>query len=424
MTNSYFNHDNPLTRHTLGRAEEVNNIFNAVEAGFDLLPDADDFGENQYVQDTGAANAYVVTLDPNPLSYYEGLRLLMKAANANTAASTINVNGIGVKTIKRYNGDDLQVNDITAGMIVYLIYDGTNFRIVSAHGADVALAQAWATSTSVVSGGLKGARGYAQDASTSAGAAASSASSASTSAANALSSYQSFLGTYYGPLSSDPALDPLGNALGAGDLYLNTLTGQLRVYSGSAWSNVTSLHTHAASDITSGTFDNARIAQSSVTQHQAALSIARSQLTVGTGALVYSHVNLSISNATNTMLTFDSEVYDDANVHSTSSNTSRLTVPSGVNRVVISAGISHLGSTSTNSSFRMTLYKNGSMYTPQVHSQTHNAATNSATYRQELVSPPIPVSAGDYFEIEVWQNIGGSMTLALDTVWASMEFVQ
>jgi hypothetical protein len=39
------------------------------------------------------------------------------------------------------------------------------------------------------------------------------------------------------------------------------------------------VHTHAAADITSGTFADARIAQSNVTQHQAALSIAFTQLT-------------------------------------------------------------------------------------------------------------------------------------------------
>jgi hypothetical protein len=39
------------------------------------------------------------------------------------------------------------------------------------------------------------------------------------------------------------------------------------------------IHTHAAGDMVSGTFDNARVAQSNVTQHQAALSIAWSQLT-------------------------------------------------------------------------------------------------------------------------------------------------
>ncbi len=43
-------------------------------------------------------------------------------------------------------------------------------------------------------------------------------------------------------------------------------------------------HTHAAGDVTSGTFANARIAQSNVTQHQAALSVSTSQVT-GLGAL-------------------------------------------------------------------------------------------------------------------------------------------
>lgn len=49
-------------------------------------------------------------------------------------------------------------------------------------------AKSWATSTSTVAGGLKGARGYASDASTSAGAASTSAGAASTSATNALNS--------------------------------------------------------------------------------------------------------------------------------------------------------------------------------------------------------------------------------------------
>ena len=37
-------------------------------------------------------------------------------------------------------------------------------------------------------------------------------------------------------------------------------------------------HTHAASDVTSGTFADARISESSVTQHQAALSVTESQI--------------------------------------------------------------------------------------------------------------------------------------------------
>jgi sugar lactone lactonase YvrE len=40
----------------------------------------------------------------------------------------------------------------------------------------------------------------------------------------------------------------------------------------------TTSHTHAASDVTSGTFDDARISESSVTQHEAALTITESQI--------------------------------------------------------------------------------------------------------------------------------------------------
>jgi hypothetical protein len=36
-------------------------------------------------------------------------------------------------------------------------------------------------------------------------------------------------------LASDPALDPLGNAVGTGDLYWNSTVSQIRVYNGSAW---------------------------------------------------------------------------------------------------------------------------------------------------------------------------------------------
>jgi hypothetical protein len=62
-----------------------------------------------------------------------------------------------------------------------------------------------------------------------------SAVSASADAAGALSYLNNFKGQYYGPLATDPATDPLGNARGTGDLYWNTTLGQMRVFSGGAW---------------------------------------------------------------------------------------------------------------------------------------------------------------------------------------------
>lgn len=53
-------------------------------------------------------------------------------------------------------------------------------------------------------------------------------------------------------------------------------------------------HTHDASDITSGTFADARIAASNVTQHQAALALAASQITSGT----FADARIAASNVT------------------------------------------------------------------------------------------------------------------------------
>ena len=60
---------------------------------------------------------------------------------------------------------------------------------------------------------------------------------AATQAANALSTFNTFRRTYYGALAADPVADPLGGALGAGDLYFNTTTGKLRIRLASSWSD-------------------------------------------------------------------------------------------------------------------------------------------------------------------------------------------
>lgn len=66
--------------------------------------------------------------------------------------------------------------------------------------------------------------------------AAQSANDAAESAQDASDTYDDFRGTYYGPLSSDPSTDPLGNPPNQGDMYFNTTTNRLRVYSASgAW---------------------------------------------------------------------------------------------------------------------------------------------------------------------------------------------
>lgn len=83
-----------------------------------------------YAADTGTANTYVIAISPAFAAYVTGQRFAFKALNSNTWVSTINIGGLGAKTIKKtWWTADLASWDIVAGQIVELVYDGTDFEI-------------------------------------------------------------------------------------------------------------------------------------------------------------------------------------------------------------------------------------------------------------------------------------------------------
>lgn len=113
---------------TIVTADFLNKVNNHYHTGRDV----DGEGALAYAADSGAADAYVVTLSPALDEYITGMPITFKAANANTGASTIDVNELGAKTIKKNGSEDLAVGDILAGQIVTVIYDGTNFQLMAA----------------------------------------------------------------------------------------------------------------------------------------------------------------------------------------------------------------------------------------------------------------------------------------------------
>lgn len=85
-----------------------------------------------YAADAVGTDAYAITLSPAIAAYTAGLCIRMKAATANTGPATINVNAVGVKSIRKNGIAELDNGDIKAGQIVTLVYDGTYFQLQTA----------------------------------------------------------------------------------------------------------------------------------------------------------------------------------------------------------------------------------------------------------------------------------------------------
>jgi hypothetical protein len=96
-----------------------------------------------YDEDTGVANAYAVTI-VGVKEYVDGAEYAVKATNANTGASTLNVNSLGAKAIKKKTNVDLIAGDIPAGGMFTCRYDADNdwMQMISAPATIASLAKA------------------------------------------------------------------------------------------------------------------------------------------------------------------------------------------------------------------------------------------------------------------------------------------
>lgn len=70
-----------------------------------------------------------ITLTPLPAATYTvGEEFLFLATGANTGATTVNVSGLGVKSITKKGATALGAGDIANAEMVRIIYDGTRFQ--------------------------------------------------------------------------------------------------------------------------------------------------------------------------------------------------------------------------------------------------------------------------------------------------------
>jgi hypothetical protein len=89
----------------------------------------------RYATSAGTANAQTLDFSPNIPSYaaMTGKVLVFKvgAALSNTTAATLNIDGLGAADIKRPDGTALVANDLVAGTIAIVVYNGTNFNLLN-----------------------------------------------------------------------------------------------------------------------------------------------------------------------------------------------------------------------------------------------------------------------------------------------------
>lgn len=137
MANDYFNHvTNVIPAGVRALASQVNNIATEISTGLDLLPTEVQLkrGLTRFAVDTGAADAYVVTLPYTP-ALVDGLEVSFRPINNNTGASTINVNALGAKAIVLYDLTTLDANAIVANSMVTVRYSQPGDHFVLMTGA-------------------------------------------------------------------------------------------------------------------------------------------------------------------------------------------------------------------------------------------------------------------------------------------------
>jgi len=137
-----------VTTGAVARAVDFNALANALDTSFAAAQAGIQNRSDSYAADTGIADAYVITLAPAPTGYTAGMEVLFKATNVNTGAATINVNGLGLKTITRLDGSALLAGDIPAAGVVKIVYNGTNFQIADNGSPSYALVGTVLTITS------------------------------------------------------------------------------------------------------------------------------------------------------------------------------------------------------------------------------------------------------------------------------------
>jgi hypothetical protein len=211
--------------------------------------------------------------------------------------------------------------------------------------------------------------------------------------------------------SLDIAADSIGfselglNSVGSGEVLPESLTsvdiaadsiGSSELGLNAVGTNEVATDSLNSSDVGANAVGSSEVANASLGTAEFASSIPATRATRG---------SQGIPSGTSTKANFTSEFYDTANLHSTSSNLSRLTAPvTGIYEV--SAGIMWAANSF---GFRsMYLERNGNVL---LADETEEAGSAPGGAVSQSLSTVVRLTAGQYVQAEVFQNSGGNRSI-------------
>jgi hypothetical protein len=129
------------------------------------------------------------------------------------------------------------------------------------------------------------------------------------------------------------------------------------------------------------------------------------------GCLLYKAANQTLTTGTATNVTWDSEEYDTGSFHSTSTNTSRITIPAGITKVRLSAMIGFSTSSVVGERY-VAFRKDGADFIGGTRASVTGAASPVGVQMVHIETPIIVVAEGNYFEVRVHQTSGGNLDIS------------
>jgi hypothetical protein len=88
-----------------------------------------------YLTSPSGTNTMIATAALGMSAYVTGQRFFFLAPSTNTGACTLNINAIGAKAITKQGTTALTAGDIVSGAVIQVVYDGTEFQLVSPSAA-------------------------------------------------------------------------------------------------------------------------------------------------------------------------------------------------------------------------------------------------------------------------------------------------